>query len=118
MAQPAGFVLILEDDFAIAWDTYEMLLEAGVDVLEPVADNAAAIRLIANTNLRFCLLDYNLGRDTSAPTAQALAERNIPFAYLTGQPLAVRNASKTSYAKILAKPVAPSDIIALLDAVA
>jgi hypothetical protein len=93
-----------------------MLRDAGVDVLEPVADNGAAISLIASTNLGFCLLDYHLGRDTSTPTAQALTERNIPFAYLTGQPLLV---SKTSqHAKILVKPVVSSDIMALLDAAA
>lgn len=85
MTYDAVKILIVEDDPFIAMDLEAQLTERSLEVVAwvPTVDEAAAV--LDSGSIDFALLDYNLGDTTSAPIAERLAERRIPFIYLTGQ---------------------------------
>jgi len=93
-------ILIVEDDPFIAMDLEAQLVERSLEVVAkvPSVDEAAAV--LESRAVEFALLDYNLGDTTSAPIAAKLAEKQIPFIYLTGQD-----------ASILEKDGAPAGIV-------
>jgi CheY-like chemotaxis protein len=111
-----GPILILEDNFLIAWDLYETLSAAGFAVLEPSGDNGAALRLIAEKRPAFAFLDYNLGGQTSLATARALEALRIPFVYLSGQAHAIHEDPRAPKRTVLSKPLAPQALVAALAA--
>ncbi|WP_068073217.1 HWE histidine kinase domain-containing protein [Novosphingobium lentum] len=77
-------VLVLEDNMIIALDAEETLLELGVTRVQLASSNDAALAILRSDAPDFALLDFNLGSETSEPTARALAQAGIPFAFATG----------------------------------
>ncbi len=78
-------ILIVEDEPLIA-----MMLEDFLEVLDkrpvgPADSVAAALARIEDSKVDAAILDVNLrGGETSAPIAEALAARGIPFIFATG----------------------------------
>lgn len=77
-------VLVLEDNMIIALDAEECLLDLGVADVVLVSSNDGALAAIRSARPDFALLDFNLGSETSEPTAQALVAAGVPFAFATG----------------------------------
>ncbi len=80
-------VLIVEDEPLIAM-AMEMLVqdEEGGVVLGPHGGVAPALADVAGGDrIDVALLDCNLGRESSWPVADALAQRGIPFAFTSGK---------------------------------
>jgi CheY-like chemotaxis protein len=77
-------VLIVEDQWLIAYDTAARLQDAGYQVVGPVPSVAAALRLVESHKIDAALLDIQLNGETSLPVAAALQARGIPFAFLSG----------------------------------
>jgi CheY-like chemotaxis protein len=78
-------ILVLEDEMIIAMFAEMALEEIGCTVVGPVGRVDEALALLEGGRVDAALLDLNLGRGTtSLPVAQALAARNIPFAYMSG----------------------------------
>jgi CheY-like chemotaxis protein len=79
-------VLIVEDEWLVAEDYSSTLRAAGYAIVGPAPSVEGALALIADTNteVRAALLDINLNGETSYPIATRLAERNVPFAFMTG----------------------------------
>ena len=77
-------VLLVEDNMIIALDTEENLLALGVIEVTLAGSNDAALASIDGATPDFALLDFNLGGETSEPTARALDSRGVPFAFATG----------------------------------
>ncbi len=77
-------ILLLEDDFLIAFDLKAQLEEAGMDVVGPVANNDAAARLIEPGSVHAAVLDMDLGGEASFPTAHRLQDLGIPFVFVSG----------------------------------
>lgn len=107
----SGAILVVEDDAILALDLADILQEAGYEVFNPVSTNDLAHRAIEARRPSCALLDYNLGPETSVPTAVALALRGIPFAYVTGRPDAVATNPLAPSARIIAKPYRASEIL-------
>ncbi len=88
MAREAGLagrrVLVVEDEFLIALDVEDALGELGCEVVGPVPSVAAALDLLGAGRCDVAVLDVHLGEGSTAPLAQALGERRIPFVVLTG----------------------------------
>jgi len=77
-------VLIVEDELMIA-ELWEMALtDAGCEVLGPFPHIDPALRAIATAKIDAALLDVNLRGRTVLPVAAALAERRVPFLFVTG----------------------------------
>lgn len=78
-------VLIVEDEIMITMMMEDLLTDLGCEIVGPAADVAAALALIDGQAVSLALLDLNLGHgETGYPVADALAARNIPFAFVTG----------------------------------
>jgi CheY-like chemotaxis protein len=76
--------LIVEDEPLIAALLAGYVEDLGHDVLGPVATVSEALSLIDAHQPEFTILDFTLGREESAPVADALVQRNLPFAFATG----------------------------------
>jgi DNA-binding response OmpR family regulator len=78
-------ILIVEDEYLLADDLCHALTEAGAEVLGPIASVDEATAYIAGEpSIDAAVLDVNLRGDMVFPVADALLERNIPFAFATG----------------------------------
>ncbi len=115
MANSDTLVLVVEDDAMLALDLETILREAGYAICAVASENGTAEQAIATSPPAVALLDYNLGGTTSAATAIELRRRDIPFAYVTGRPEAVRADATAPSARIVAKPYSRSQILDALN---
>jgi CheY-like chemotaxis protein len=77
-------VLIVEDEAMIAMLIEDMLLDLGCEVVATAGRFEEAIAAAETGDFDLALLDVNLAGRPVFPVAQALVERGIPFAFLTG----------------------------------
>lgn len=77
-------VLLVEDQFVIAMDAEEALLELGAREVFTAASSAEALKAIEKQVPDFGVLDINLGNGTSAEIADALLKLEVPFIFATG----------------------------------
>lgn len=108
-------VLVVEDDFIVAYDMQMMLEEQGARVLGPATSLAEGRQLLASERPTVAVLDVNLGGEYVFPLAEELRAREVPFVFATAYadddrlfPEAVRSAPR------LCKPVLPNVLIAQL----
>jgi DNA-binding response OmpR family regulator len=77
-------VLVVEDSFLVADAICDVLSESGCEVVGPAPNLERGWRLSQQETLDGAVLDVNLGGEHSFPIAVTLAERGIPFLFLTG----------------------------------
>ena len=77
-------ILVVEDEYFIAADLKRALVATGATVVGPTGDLAAGLALAEEQPIDAALLDVNLEGAFSYPIADALAERDVPFLFLTG----------------------------------
>lgn len=107
-------ILVVEDDFVIAFDFAATLEELGAKVLGPVGSVDDALDLLAETNgIDGAVLDLNLGGEMSYPIADVLAERGIPFVFTSGYDNSTI-VQRFSDVKRCGKPVQISDVVLAL----
>jgi PAS domain S-box-containing protein len=85
-APPVGGcrILIVEDEPLVALQLQSDLESDGHQVVGPGASLAQGLALAAKADMDIALLDVSLGADISAPIADQLIARYIPFAFATG----------------------------------
>jgi DNA-binding response OmpR family regulator len=84
---PAGEavrILIVEDDPLIGFDLAVELEDHGFTIVGVAPTVAKALALFQAHGCDVAILDVNLGRETSAPIARALAKARVPFIAVTG----------------------------------
>ena len=98
-------VLIVEDESLILLTLEEIVEGLGCEIAGTAVRADAALAILHHGAVDLALLDVNLGHGmTSYPVADLLAERGIPFAFVTGYgPGSVR--PEYSGRPVLAKPV-------------
>ncbi len=77
-------ILVLEDEYLVALDVSETIEQWGGQVAGPVGRLSQAFVLLESNGLDGAVLDVSLDGDTSYPLADALAEKGIPFLFMTG----------------------------------
>ena len=79
--RPRGrLVLVVEDEFLIAWDLEQLLERHGWRVLGPAATVAQALHLLdGGSQPAVALLDVNLRGELVTPVAAVLRARGVPF---------------------------------------
>jgi CheY-like chemotaxis protein len=77
-------VLLVEDEIMVALLLEEMLAEFGHTVVGPVARLERALEMTQLEALDVAILDVNINGSEVYPVAEALAARDIPFAFVTG----------------------------------
>jgi CheY-like chemotaxis protein len=107
-------VLVVEDEYLIALDVRDALMNAGAEVLGPVPSVHDATALLEReTHIDAAVLDVNLRGDKSFSVADILEQRRIPIVFATGYdpeilPDRFRGAAR------LEKPVESREIAKLL----
>ncbi|MCJ2183999.1 GAF domain-containing protein [Novosphingobium sp. 1949] len=79
-----GAALIVEDNVIIAMEAEDHLRGCGFTDCRVAGSVHAALEILASAPISFAMLDVNLGRDTSAPVAEALHARGVPFIFASG----------------------------------
>lgn len=102
-------VLVVEDDPIIALDVSGTIEdEIGIPVV--VAFDLMSAANVLAPDIRFALLDINIGKDTSFGLARRLMALGVPFAFTSGfKPGDVPEDLR--HTVFLAKPCRPPDII-------
>jgi PAS domain S-box-containing protein len=77
-------ILIVEDEPLVALQLQADLERAGLHVVGPVGSLAQGMAAATSEDFDAALVDVSLGEDISAPIADQLLLRRIPFAFATG----------------------------------
>jgi len=103
-------VLVVEDEYFIAWDMGDSLARAGAEVAGPVADAEQALAAIEADALDAAVLDVNLKGDTVYAVADRLKARGIPYLFATGE---VQIADRSDYRSRpkLEKPILGNELL-------
>jgi CheY-like chemotaxis protein len=107
-------ILVVEDEPIVAWDLAGGLEAQGCKVVGPAYDLAQAEKL-SQEPLDGAVLDVNLGDQKVFPVADTLAERQIPFCFVTGYGLGGLRPCDLDR-PVLQKPVVPEAIVRAVEA--
>ena len=77
-------VLVVEDESAVAMLIEAFLADLGCETSASAGCVAEALDAVAKGGFEVALLDFNLAGERVIPVAEALAERGVPFGFLTG----------------------------------
>ncbi len=77
-------LLIVEDEFLLAFEMKAILCGANYEIVGPAATIAKALELLAREKPDAAFLDCNLNGEHATPVALALKAEGIPFAVVTG----------------------------------
>jgi PAS domain S-box-containing protein len=77
-------IMIVEDEFLVALALTDILAELGFSIIGPFATLADAKNALMQQEIDAAILDVNLGGEFIYPLAEILAERETPFAFITG----------------------------------
>lgn len=81
---PGPRLLVVEDEPLVAMMLEDVLGEAGYAVVGPIAQLDEALAAARAETVDLALLDVNLMGKHVYPVAAVLAERGIPFLFMTG----------------------------------
>ena len=113
-------ILIVEDETLIAYDIKLMLLKAGYSVCGVAESVADALEIVNHQAPDVVLLDIFLkGKLTGIDLGRKLAEKNIPFIYLSAniQDDVLDMAKPTGPSGFLVKPFRESELLVMLNVV-
>ena len=79
-----GNVLVLEDNMIIAMDASDMLEHLGADRVFSLNNTTEALSVLDEHDIKFALLDVNLGEELSLSVAKDCHARGIPTVLATG----------------------------------
>lgn len=77
-------VLVVEDEYAVAEFVSQELIDAGAHIVGPAGTLVDAHRYLDSEQVDVGLLDVNLRGEMIFPFLQALDQRSIPYALVTG----------------------------------
>ncbi|WP_045835838.1 response regulator [Hyphomicrobium sp. 99] len=103
-------ILLVEDEALIAMQLQLDLEAEGHTVVGPFAQLHEGLKAAADSNFDIALIDINLGADNSAPIAEILDRRRIPFAFTTGYNDLVFLPPRLRDYPHLTKPYNPADV--------
>ncbi len=76
-------ILVVEDDFIVAFDMQTLLQDYGAEVLGPASSAVEAHALIGRHTPDAALLDVNLNGEFVFPVAQRLHDAGVPLLFAT-----------------------------------
>jgi DNA-binding response OmpR family regulator len=102
--RPKRRVLVVEDEWLLASEISGRLQEAGFEVIGPSPSVRDALNLMETATPDAAMLDCQLLGETSFEIAARLAEKSIPYFFLSGHSRS-DFADELGGAAVLAKPV-------------
>jgi PAS domain S-box-containing protein len=97
-------ILLVEDEALVAMMMRDSLVELGFCVVGPFDRAAEALARATDDQLDAAILDVNLGGDLIYPVAQRLADRDVPFVFVTGYDTESID-PRFAYVPVLQKPI-------------
>jgi PAS domain S-box-containing protein len=107
-------ILLVEDELLVGLQTKSDLETAGHKVVALATNIEQGMDFAENLEFDFALLDIRLGDDVSAPIAEKLLDRGLPFAFVTGFEDNAILPRHLRSAPLLAKPYELSTILAVI----
>jgi CheY-like chemotaxis protein len=108
-------LLVVEDEPLVAFDNEHLLEEAGYTIVGTVDRVASAVEVIASGKaIDLVLVDVELTDGTGLDVARAAFARAIPALFVTGN---CPPEAQSFAAGCLAKPYAPRELLAAIEAV-
>lgn len=104
-------ILVVEDETIIAMELQSTFEDEGAEVVGPAFTLKQGMELAIQQDFSAAVLDLRLGRDPVSPIARALAARNIPFLFYSGQPPDDPIRAEWPEAFIVAKPATGASLI-------
>jgi ActR/RegA family two-component response regulator len=114
VAPQPNHVLVVEDNMIIALDTEDNLRSLGVSSIAVKSNVADALAAIEKRVPDFAIVDFNLGSESSAPVARALAQRGVRFVLATGYTDIADQLEELGAESLMRKPYGPDDIASVL----
>jgi PAS domain S-box-containing protein len=108
-------ILVVEDEGLVALQLQADLEQAGHRVVGPARSLAQGLHLAESEDIDAALVDVSLGRDSSAPIAERLLARSVPFAFATGYADATMLPQHLRSIPRLTKPYAAGDVKRIVD---
>jgi CheY-like chemotaxis protein len=102
-------VLIVEDELLVALLIEDVLVDLGCSTLGPCGSVATALDAARTEPFDLAVLDVNLGGEMVYPVAEVLAQRHIPFLFLSGYGDGAIPAGHCDW-KVCAKPFTADDL--------
>lgn len=84
MTEACCKVLLIEDEALVAMMIQDLLEDIGCEAGDALVSLDEAVTAARTYDFDMALLDLNLGGTRTYPVADILADRGIPFAFLTG----------------------------------
>jgi two-component SAPR family response regulator len=109
-------VLIVEDEALVAFMLECFLAEVGCIPVGPCNSVAKALEAVWTEAFDLAVLDVNLNGEMVYPVAYALAERHIPFLFVSGYGKSAIPPGRNDW-KVCVKPFTIDDLAAMLVAV-
>jgi CheY-like chemotaxis protein len=106
-------VLVVEDEDLVAFLIENLLEDCGCTVVGPYGTVEAALAAAHTETFDLAVLDVNLHGLRVYPVAEFLAERSIPFLFLSGYGDEAIPLGRNTW-KVCAKPFKISDLVAML----
>ena len=102
-------ILLVEDTYLIACEIADALRALGATVVGPASTLEAAMGFASNAALDGAVLDINMKGLLSFPVASMLAQRRIPFMFVTGYPEIALPVALRSVSRLM-KPFEESEL--------
>jgi PAS domain S-box-containing protein len=108
-------ILIVEDEGLVALQLQADLEDAGHSVVGPARSLQQGLHLAESEDIDAALVDVSLGRDSSAPIADRLLARSVPFAFATGYADSAMLPEHLRCIPRLSKPYAVEEVRRMVD---
>jgi CheY-like chemotaxis protein len=106
-------VLVVEDEALVAILIESLLEDCDATVVGPCGTVESALEAVRSETFDLAVLDVNLHGLRVYPVAELLAERNIPFLFLSGYGEGAIPLGRSTW-KVCAKPFKISELMAML----
>lgn len=107
-------VLVVEDEMMAASMLEMVLGECGCVILGPVPRIEQGLALARDEAIDAAILDVNLGGEPVFPIADLLAERHVPFVFVTGYGAPGVDARRYPGAAVVQKPYDDEALVKLV----
>lgn len=109
-------VLIVEDEMLVALLIEDFMAELGCSTVGPCGSVAMALDAIQTETFDLAVLDVNLAGEMVYPVAEILAEKRIPFLFLSGYGDEAVPAGHSDW-RVCAKPFRGDELASMMLAV-
>jgi DNA-binding response OmpR family regulator len=108
-------ILIVEDNFLLAEVLCDFVAECGWQTAGPASDLDKGLSIARQADLDGAILDINLGGRLCFSICDVLAQRGVPFCFVTGYGRLGVIPDRYGTVPVVAKPFEPQELRSIID---